>query len=193
LLFRNFIHVERRGVGGEDGAWFGDFIQLGKDLLLESHVFENSLHHQVRFAKTVVGERGTDAGHPLFHGLLGEAALLHGIDVILSDCGQPAIERGLIGFLKQHGNARVSEDHGDATAHSSRADDRDVAHRDLRDVFRNARDFRDVALAEEDMDQGLGLIGKEAFLKQFRLALYALFEGKLGGGLDGVDGSERRH
>ena len=48
--------------------------------------------------------------------------------------------------------------------------------------------FCDFALAEENMDQGFGLIGEEAVDEKFLLELAAFFERQLGGGFDGIDG-----
>ena len=68
-----------------------------------------------------------------------------------------------------------------------------LIHRNLRGVFRNAWNFRNFALAEENVDQRLGLIGKQAFLEQLGFALDAFVEGQFGGRLHRVDGGQWRH
>ncbi len=55
-------------------------------------------------------------------------------------------------------------------------------------VFRDARNLGHLALAEEDMDERLGLIGEQALLEQLAFALQTLVERELGGGFHRIDG-----
>ena len=119
---------------------------------------------------------------------MGESALLDGIGVVLGYGGQTAIEHGLIGFLEQYRDAGICEHHGDPSAHGSGAHHGGALHWNLRRVFGDAGDLPHFAVAEENVDQRLGLIREKAFLEQLGLALHAFVERKLGGGFDRVDG-----
>ncbi len=104
--------------------------------------------------------------------------------------GKPAVERRLVGFLEQYRNAGVGEHHGDAAAHGPRPDHRGGIDRNDRSFLRNVRDLGHFALAKEDVDQRLRLVGIEAIDEQLGLDLAAFLERQAGGGFDGVDGSE---
>ena len=155
---RDFVDVQRGRVGRKDRALFDDLVQLAEDLLLQRHSFEDRLYHHVDAVEAVVGQRRRDASHTLIHLFLAEAALLHGIRVVLFDGGESAIERGLIGLLEQHRNARIGEHHRNAAAHRARAHNCRLVDRNLRDVLRNTGNLRDFAFAKENMNQPLRLV-----------------------------------
>ena len=65
-----------------------------EDLLLERHAFEDGFDDDVGLIEAVVGELRRDQRHALIHDGLREAALLHGIGVVLADgrrCRDPAL------------------------------------------------------------------------------------------------------
>ena len=165
---------ERGGVGGEDSARLRHLVQLAEDLLLERHAFEDGFDDHVDFAEAVVGERGADASHPLVHLFLRKAAFLHRVRVVLANGSEAAVERCLIGFLEKYRDSRIRENHGDAAAHGAGANHSGLVDRNLYDVFRDAGNLRHFAVAEEDVDQSLGLVRKEAFLEKLGLALARL-------------------
>src|SRR5258708_22355957 len=101
----------------------------------------------------------------LIHELLCESATLHRACIIFLYGCRPAVKSRLISFLEQDGNAGVGEDHGDATTHGTGTDDRRGVYGNERRFFWDVGNFRDFPLTEEDMNQGLRLIGKEAFGK----------------------------
>ncbi len=184
---------KRGGVAGQYCAGLADFVELGEDFFLQRHAFKNRFNHHVHFAELVIAQSGSDELEAFVHELLGEASALHGDGIVLLDVGHAAIERCLISFFKQHREAGVGKDHGNAATHGAGADDGDVLYRNNRRVFRNVRNFGDFAFAEEDMDQRFGLIGEETFHEEPLLFRAALFKWHLGGGFHGVDGSNGRH
>ena len=101
---------------------------------------------------------------------------LHGARIILLNVCHSAIERGLVGILQQHRNSRICEHHCDSAAHRSGADDGRFIYGNQWRLFRNIRNLRHFTLAEENVNQSLGLVGEEAFDEEFLLLLAALLE-----------------
>ena len=120
----DFVDVQRGSIAGEDGAGLADAIELAENFFLQRHAFEDGFDNQVGVCEIVIDERRRDALQAFFGNLLREAAALDGIRVVRLDGGESAIERGLVGFFEQHGNAGVGENHGDAAAHGAGANDR---------------------------------------------------------------------
>ena len=94
----------------------------------------------------------------------------------------------LVGILQQHGKSGVGKCDGNSSAHRSGTDYRHRVHRDDHCLFRNVRDLGNFALAEERMNEGLGLIGKKAVVEQFSFQLASFFKRQSRGGFHGVDG-----
>src|SRR6266478_2450202 len=106
--------------------------------------------------------------------LLREAAAFNGIGIIFLDIGEAALERFLIGFLEEHRNSRVSENHGNAAAHGASANDAHGVHAKGWRLFRYVGNLRDFALSEECMNERLRLIGEEAFCEKLFFFLATL-------------------
>ena len=123
-----------------------------------------------------------------------EAALLHGVGVVLADGRQPAVERRLVGFLQQDRNAGVGEDHGDAAAHRARADDRRRVDRNDRacpcamsGILATSRSPKKTWMRR------LRLVGEEALAGTASASTWQpSSNGSLAGGFDGVDGRQGR-
>ena len=163
---RDFVDVEGGGIGGKDGARFAKLVKHGEDFLLQRHALEYGLDHHVHCAKFVVVKNRFDQLQALLNELLCEAPALHRIRVVLLNVGHAAIEQRLVHLLEQHRNSGVSEHHGNAAAHGARAEHRDRVHRDRGRVFGNIGDFANLALAEEQVNERLRLIGEEAIVEQ---------------------------
>ena len=148
-----------------------------EDLLLQRHAFEDRFDDHVGLLEAVVGERGRDQRHALVHQLLREAAALHGVFVILADGGHAAVERCLSVSFSSTGNAGIGEVHGDAAAHGACADHRRAIYWDRRRFFRDVGDLGHFALAEENVDQRLRLVGERHSMNSSRSVLAALIEG----------------
>ena len=87
------VQVQRRGVGRQDCAGLAYFVECLEDLLLDVHVLEHGLDHEVDVAHRVVTERRRDQRHALAHLRLGDAALLGGVVVVLADRAEALVER----------------------------------------------------------------------------------------------------
>ena len=56
----DLVDVEVRGVGGQDRTGLADFVERAEDLLLDVHVLEHRLDHEVGVGQVVVVERRRD-------------------------------------------------------------------------------------------------------------------------------------
>ena len=99
----------------------------------------------------------------------------------------PRSRASWVDLLEQHGDAGVGVGHRDAAAHRAGADDGRPADRQQRRLLGDAGDLAHLALAEEDVNQRLRLIGEQALRETAPPPLAALGEGQRGGGLDRVD------
>ncbi len=78
-------------------------------------------------------------------------------------------------------------------AHRSGTDYRHRVHRDDRGLFWNVRDLGYFTLAEERMNEGLGLIREKALAEQLLFHLASFFKREPGGGFNRIDGRKRCH
>ncbi len=121
----DLVHVERRGVGGDDGAGLGDLVELGEDLLLQRHVLEHGLDDEIGRAEVLQFQRRRQPGHALL-GLRfrGAAALDVGLQRVL-DARDALVERLLRGLDDGQRKAGVEEREPDARSHGAGAEDAD--------------------------------------------------------------------
>ncbi|MGC4111412.1 MAG: hypothetical protein QM747_13510 [Nocardioides sp.] len=121
---RDSVDIERRGVGGEDGALLRDLVELLEHFLLHLEILEHRLDDEVGLRRGEL-ERGRDQ-RGAFRRVLGlHLALGRGAFVELADRAHAAIERLLLGFDQRHRESGVRETHRDAAAHRAGADDAD--------------------------------------------------------------------
>ena len=57
----DLVDVERRGVGGQDGAGLGDAVELLEHLFLDAQFLEHGLDDEVGVLQVVVAQRGASA------------------------------------------------------------------------------------------------------------------------------------
>ncbi|MBC8070395.1 MAG: DUF3488 domain-containing protein, partial [Deltaproteobacteria bacterium] len=119
---RDLVHVEGRGVGGEDRARLHHLVERLEHLLLDTQVLEHRLDHQVGVRDLLVVERALDEPHALVELLLRELALLERVLVVLADGPQPFLEGLGLHLEHRHGDAGIREVHRDAAAHGAGAD-----------------------------------------------------------------------
>ena len=100
------------------------------------------------------------------HLLGGHLAFGSRVVVVPADGGKAAVERRLVGFLEQHGDAGVGVVHGDAAAHGARADHRRRADFGGGGILRHAGNLAGFALGEEQADQVVGFGGEHAIGEQ---------------------------
>ena len=185
------VHVQRRGVGGEDRTGLHRRIELAEDFFLDAHFLEHGFDDQIVAGDTVVGQGRMQQRHA--------RRALGGIELALADLAlvhvayarHAALERFLAEFEQVHRDSRVEEVDRDAGAHGAGADDRhgaDVAHRGARG---QAVDARRGALGEEDMPQRERDRRIEQRPEQPGFLGVARVEGQLRGSLHGVDDGQR--
>ena len=80
----DLVDVERRGVGGEDRARLADRVELPEDVLLELHVLEHRLDHDVLVGERAHVERALQQVHAGVDVLRLDAAALRGALVVLA-------------------------------------------------------------------------------------------------------------
>ena len=127
---RNLVDVQRRSVAGKNGAGLANAVEFREDFFLERHAFKDGFDDDVGVRERIVGERRLNQFETLVDEGLCEAAAFHGCRIILLDVGEAPVERGLIGFLQNNGNAGVGKNHRDAASHRPRADDCSCVHRE---------------------------------------------------------------
>ena len=83
---REFIDIERGGIGREDAFGPGDAAQIGEVGFLEIHVLEHGLGDDIDFFETVISESGGDQSESALEFLGGHFAFGDRRLVILADC-----------------------------------------------------------------------------------------------------------
>src|SRR5690606_1714226 len=153
----DLVDAERGGVGGEDSARLADLVQPGEDLLLELHILEHRLNHQVDLLEVVVGQRRPDQAHALLDLLHGDATALGGVLVVAAHHGQTTIQGFLADIHDVDRDASIGEVHGDAAAHGAGADDRRRLDLTPGRILVDPRHASHFALGEEHVALRLGL------------------------------------
>ena len=85
----DLVQIQRRGIGGEDGAHLRLAIERLEHLLLHCHVLEHRLDDEIGVRDVVVGERARDQREPLVELPGCQPALLERALVILLDDPEP--------------------------------------------------------------------------------------------------------
>src|SRR6202166_3564207 len=161
---------------------------MAEDFFLERHALEHGLDDHIDLAEIVVAERRLDELQAFIHELLRKPAAFNRTLIVLLDGGQSAMKSRLVGLLQQHGKSGVGKYDGNSSAHRSGTDYRHRVHRDDHGLFRNVRDLGYFTLAEERMNEGLGLIREKALAEQFLFHLASRFKREPGGGFNRIDG-----
>ena len=188
----DLVHVERGGVGGDDGAGLGDLVELGEDLLLQRHVLEHGLDDEVGRAEVLQLQRRRQPGHALLGLRLRGAAALHvGLERVL-DARDALVERLLRGLDDGEREARVEEGEPDAGAHGAGAEDADRLDVAQLGVGADAGQVRRLPLGEERVLQRAGVGARGRLAEQRALARVALGQRHRGRRLHRVDGGLRR-
>ena len=126
----DLVDVERGGVGGEDRARLHHLVERLEHLLLDAHLLEHRLDHQVGVLQVVVARAWcVSSAMRCVVLVLLELALLDLRFVVLADGADAAVERFLLHLEHHHRDAGVEEVHRDAAAHGAGAD-----HGDLLDL-----------------------------------------------------------
>ena len=172
----DLVHVERRGVGGEDRARLRDPVEVGEDALLEVHLLEHRLDDEVGILEGLEVGRAGDERDAAVALLLRQPAAGDRAGVVLPDRRKPAVERVLRGLDDRHRDAGIGEVHGDAAAHGAGADDAAFADLARLHAGRHVRHLLGLALGEEDVALGARFLARQELHEQLELARLALAE-----------------
>ena len=189
---RDLVHVERRGVRGQDGARLHDPVEAREDLLLEVHVLEHGLDHQVAVGEGLAVGHAVEQVHApvdLFH---RHAAAAGGALVVLADDAEAVVDPALLRLDDRHADAAVGEVHRDAAAHRAAAEDADLLDLPQRGVARHVGHLGRLALGEEVVALGDRLLAGHQLPEQLALVVERLVERHVEPGLDGADVRLRR-
>ena len=188
----DLVHIERGGVGCQNRAGLGHFIELLEDLLLHAQLLEHGLDDEVGILQIAIVERGGQQAHALLVLLLGELALLDLGLVVLANGRHAAIQGFLLGLQDRDGNARIQEVHGNAAAHGAGTDHAhgaDLAHRC---IARHVGDLGGGTLGHEQMAQRTRLGSHHQLHEGFALGHHAVVELLGRGVLDGFQAAQGR-
>src|ERR1019366_3471254 len=187
----DLVNIEVRSVSRQDRTRFADAVENGEHFLLESHALEYRLHHQVHAGKFVIAEDRADQLQTLVHELLGEAAALYRVRVGLLDRPPPPDEGRLVHVPDYDRHAGVGKHHGDSSAHGSGADHSNSIDGEDRRIFGNPGNLRQFPLCQEGVDEGPGLVGKEALVEKLLLNVRSVGIRQRGRCFYGVNGGQR--
>src|SRR3989442_779844 len=110
----DFVNIERGRVARQNRARPAHTNDLAEDLLLERHALEHGLDNHVDRCEALIVRCRLDQAEAFINELLREAATFDRTGVVLPDGCKPAIKGRLVHLFKQHGEAGVGENHGDA-------------------------------------------------------------------------------
>ncbi|MNM80049.1 hypothetical protein D3C81_919990 [compost metagenome] len=178
----DLVDIQRRGVGGEDGARLAHPVEGAEHLLLDFQFLEDRLDHQVGVGQVGVIEGAGEQVHALANLLGAQLAALQAARVVLVDPFQPAIQGIALAFQDGHRDAGVEEVHGDAAAHGAGADHRDLPDRAQLGGGVDTRHLAGLALGDEYMTQGGRLKRFLGLPEQRLLASQAILERQHAGG-----------
>ena len=183
----DFVHVEIRRVGGEDGALLHDPVELAEDFFLDVHVLEHGLDDEVAVGEVFECQRARQQAHALFNVFRLEAAALGGVLVVLADHRDAAVEGFLLRLHDRDRDTNVQEVHRNATAHGAGADDANLGHGNDGRIGRNVRQLPDRAFREEHVALGGRLVARHQAHEQLALFLQAFLEVEVHGRFDALD------
>ena len=171
----------------ENRAGFGDGVEPLEYALLEVHVLEHRLDHEVGLNERAEVERRRELAHPLFDVGHGQAAFLGGVLVVAAHDRYAAIERLFRRLHNRDRNPGGKKIHRNAAAHGAGADHPDASDRFCRHVRTDVGDLGGLPLGEEDMPLRLGLRCRQQRHEHLAFFEHALVERQIDGVPDRLD------
>src|SRR5690606_33647581 len=183
----DLVNVERGGVRREDRALLHNGVELCEDFLLDLHILEDCLNHEITIGNLVHVERAFEQAHALLDLFHREAALFGGVFVILADDRDAPVERFLLCLHDGDGNADIEEVHGNAAAHRTGTDNADLVDGDGGRVGGHIRNLPGLTLGKEDMALGSRLRACYQLAEELLLDLDTLIERQIHRRFDALD------
>ena len=159
----DLVDIECRRIRSQNRTWFHDGVELAEDDLLDVHIFEYRLDHEVAVAEVGIVKRCRQERHALVVLGLGELAFLDLGFVVLAHRGDAAIERLLLRLQHHDWNPGVEEVHRDTTAHRAGSDHRHLLDGTHWGVLRHIRNLAGGPFSEECVTQRFALRGLHQF------------------------------
>ena len=177
-LFRDRIDVQARGVGGEDGLVRADLVELLEHLVLDFHLLEDRLDHQVGLSQVAVVGGPANTADPSRAFVVGKPAFGERFLVGRADFREAAVQR-LLRLVDHHrGNPGIREGHGDAAAHGAEADHAHPANGPHGRALLELAGLLRLALGEEHVPQGPRLLAAQELEEGFAFQPQGLVERK---------------
>ena len=168
----------------ENRAGLGDGVEPLEYGLLEVHVLERRLDHQIGLSERAKVERRREPAHPLADVGHRQSALLRRVLVVAAHDRNAAIERLFRRLHDRDRNSGREKIHRDAAAHRAGADHPDATDRLRRHVGTDVGDLGGLPLGEEDMPLSLGLSRRQQRHEHLALFQDALVERQIDRVLD---------
>ena len=148
-LAGDFVHVEVRRIRCQQRTRLDDPVESREHLLLQLHVLEHGLDHQVAFGERVPVRAGPKEADPFLDLVVGKPSARGAAFVVAPYRGQAAGERLAALLDDLNLQAGVGEGHRDAAAHRAGAQDADLGNLPNRRVRRNVGDLARRSFGEE--------------------------------------------
>ncbi len=125
---RNRIDVEIGGVGRQHRIGFAMGGQFGKHVVLDAHVLEHGLDHQIAIGKRCVVRAADEIAQKLIMTGLGDDAAFERPAKMMADIGDAAFTGVFVTFDHHHGIAGQKGGSGDTGPHDAAANDADFGN-----------------------------------------------------------------
>ena len=153
----DLVHVQGRGVGGQNGAGLHDAVQLFKHLFFDADFFEHGFNRHIGAAELVITQGRRQKRHALLIFVLLELAFFYLGFVIAADRSNAFVQGFLLHFQHLDADAGIHEVHGDTAAHGARTDDGNALDLARLDAGIDIRNLGGCALTQEQMAQSAAL------------------------------------
>jgi len=189
---RDFVDIERRGIGGEHRPRLCHAIEIGEDPLFEVHLLEHRLDHEIGGTYRIEFGDPVDQRYTTLHVVGPEPAARNGGAVVGCDTVEALLQEVGAGLDDRDRDAGIGEAHRDATAHRAGADDR-ARHNGARlcSLWDTGHPCR-LALGKENVTLRFGLIAGNELAEQFAFALQPFLKREGNGVAHGLDAGGRR-
>ena len=183
----NFVNVQGRGVGSQDGAGLHHTVQLLEYGFFDADFFKHSFDHQIGTSQVVVAQGGRQQRHALVVLVLLELAFLDLRFVVLADDGDATVQRVLLHLQHLDRNTSVQEVHRNAATHGASANNGDRVDCAQRGVRWHIGNLGGRALRQEQMAQTAALSSPHQVDEDVALDSHTCVKLLFGGGFHSVD------
>ena len=120
---RDFVDIERRCIGRQNGPLLHHTVEFSKDLALKVHVLKHGFNDQITVREISNGKPPVKAGHAGLDFILGKTPLVGRPLIIAAHDAQTTVQRLLGGLHDFDLDASSRKVHRNTAAHGTRPDD----------------------------------------------------------------------